>query len=372
VGTHHDYTIRLKSQRLADLKNETLELAQKLSDARASLDHELAKFAANADAGPEHLGQGSLDLPEAIDFGADAGDTAARHDGRESWHDHDEAAYDDAAYDGAVHDYHAPAPPDRTEGLVNHGRHNSYQPGLSRGGKIAIGTTAAIAAILLAVLAIVLSRGGADWPASVAVVERQAARACQNPDVKAEPSQVDFACAKGSRQILWVFSLLTSNNNPNFADKKTGRVGLEPITPSQGGQVAWSLNLHHPYSPADPVDSLAVAARAINNIIGGATLTGPRGKPVVQPGLESKPVNCQRYTGSAALVTREGFPDVCAKPVTVSGQGALVSDVFQKWIVGATPSDAQDAAVLFQNAKNPGDPQVQAILKRLAGPPQPA
>lgn len=358
MGTHHDYTVRLKSQRLADLKNETLALERKLSDARASLDHELAQFGADADAGPEHLVQASLDLPEAVDFDPVSGGTSAFYDGREPWHD----------YDSPVRDDPAEPPPDRTEGIVNHGRHNSYPPGLSRGGKIAIGTTAGIVAILLVIVAIVLTRSGPGWPASVAVVQREAARACQNPDVKAEPSQVDFACAKGTRQILWVFALLTSNNNPNFADRKTGRVGLEPITPSQGGQVAWSLNLHHPYDPADPTDSLSVAARAINNIVGGATLTGSHGNPVVQPGLESDPANCLRYTGSAALITRKGFPDVCAKPVTTAGQGALVSDVFRKWIVGATPSDAQDAAVLFQNAKNPGDPQVQAILKRLAGP----
>ncbi len=360
MGTHHDYTVRLKSQRLADLKNQTLALERQLFDARASFDHELAQFAANESAEPEQLVQPSLDLPEA-EFDRDSGTSAAFHDDPESWHDYDSPR--------ALHDEQPEPPADRTEGIVNHGRHNSYPPGLSRGGKIAIGTTAGIVAVLLAVVAIVLTRGGASWPASVAVVERQAARACQNPDVKAEPTQVNFACAKGTRQILWVFALLTSNNNPGFADPKTGRVGLEPITPSLGGQVAWSLNLHHPYDPANPTDSLSVAARAINNIVGGATLTGRRGKPMVQRGLESDPANCLRYTGSAALITRKGFPDVCAKPITTSGQGALVSDVFQKWIVGATPSDAQDAAVLFQNAKNPGDPQVQAILKRLAGPP---
>ena len=49
-----------------------------------------------------------------------------------------------------------------------------------------------------------------------------------------------------------------------------------------------------------------------------------------------------------------------------AGQGALVADVYQKWVVGAAPQAAQDAAVLFENAKNPGSSQVQAILKRLA------
>ena len=49
-----------------------------------------------------------------------------------------------------------------------------------------------------------------------------------------------------------------------------------------------------------------MAARAINNIIGGASLTGSNGKPAVQPGLESNPANCLKYTGSAAVVTRPG------------------------------------------------------------------
>ena len=83
--------------------------------------------------------------------------------------------------------------------------------------------------------------------------------------------------------------------------------------------------------------------------------------------------NCQRYTGSAALSSRQGYPKLCARPITTSaGQAALVSDVYRKWVVGAAPSAAQDAAVLFQNAKNPGDPRVQAILKRVAAHgPQP-
>ena len=145
--------------------------------------------------------------------------------------------------------------------------------------------------------------------------ESEIITSCQNPNVASEPSQVNFACARGTSQILWVFALLTSNNNPGYADAKTGRKGLEPITPAQGGQIAWSLNLHHPYNPFSPVDSLEVAARAINNIIGGATLTGANGKPAVQPGLESKPENCARYTGSPAIVSRAGFPSRCASPV---------------------------------------------------------
>jgi hypothetical protein len=116
----------------------------------------------------------------------------------------------------------------------------------------------------------------------------------------------------------------------------------------------------------DPVDSLQVAARAINNIIGGATLTGTNGKPVVQPGLEGNPDNCVRYTGSSAIVSHAGFPSLCAQPVTsATGQAALVSDTYRQWVVGATSAAAYDVSVLFSNAGNPGNPQVQAILKTL-------
>ena len=253
---------------------------------------------------------------------------------------------------------------ERTETLVDHGRPSAYCRGWSRGRKLAVAAGAALALVII--LVVVFSGGSASWPPSVAVMQSEAARACQNPDVKSEPGQVDFACAKSTRQVLWVFALLTSGGNPAFTSPRTGRLGLEPITRAQGGALAWSLNLHHPYDPANPVDSLQVAARAINNIIGGATVTSAGGNPVVQPGLESSAANCLRYTGSASLFTRSGFPAVCARPLSgTAGQAALVADVFQRWVVDAPPSVAQDAAVLFANAKNPGDPQVQAILKRL-------
>jgi hypothetical protein len=197
-------------------------------------------------------------------------------------------------------------------------------------------------------------------------VRSEADKACQSPNLESEPGQVNFACGKTTRQILWVFALLTSNNNPHFADAQTHRIGLEPIQPAQGGEIAWSLNLHHPYDPGNPIDSLEVAARAINNIIGGATVTGTNGSPMVQPGLESDPANCLRYTGSAAVTSHDGFPSLCVRPVTsLAGQGALVADVYKRWIVGASPQAAQDAAILYQNSNNPGDPRVQAILKHL-------
>ena len=241
------------------------------------------------------------------------------------------------------------------------------RPGGARSGRgrtIAIGVAAGL--VVLVIGATIVLRQGPSWPPSVATVTSQITTACRNPNVMSEPSQVNFACDTDTSQILWVFALLTSNNDPGYADAKTGRKGLEPITAAQGGQIAWSLNLHHPYNPLNPVDSLAVAARAINNIIGGATLTGANGKPAVQPGLESKPENCARYTGSPAIVSRAGFPGLCASPVvTREGQAALVADVYRQWMPGASPVAAQNASVLFQNSGNPGDPQVQAILKTL-------
>jgi hypothetical protein len=256
----------------------------------------------------------------------------------------------------------------RTEALINGGR---APAGRSRTRWLrshlrSVAIAAGAAGIAIIALVIALPGGGASWPGSVAQVQAEITTACSNPNVAAEPSQLNFACAKSTQQILWVFALLTSGNNPGFADQTTGRKGLEPIQPTQGGDIAWSLNLHQPYNPASPVDSLQVAARAINNIISGATLTSSSGTPDVEPGLESTAANCQRYTGSALLVTRSGFPARCAQPVTApSGQAALVSDVFQQWM-GGTPSQmAAQAGVLFENADNPGDQQVQAILASL-------
>jgi hypothetical protein len=226
---------------------------------------------------------------------------------------------------------------------------------------------AGVAALALGVtLGVAFSGPDASWPDSVATVKQEIQVACDNPNIASDPGQVNFACAKDTSQVLWVFALMTSGDNPHFSDPPTGRKGLEPINPAQGGEVAWSLNLHHPYNPASPTDSLAVAARAINNIIGGATVTSQNGAQVVQPGLESSPANCHRYTGSAALISRQGFPSLCARPITTpQGEAALVADVYQRWMVGAPSQDAGNAAILFGNANNPGDPRVQAILRSL-------
>jgi hypothetical protein len=314
MRSHPQFAVDRKGRRLTDLKNKTVELERELDDVRMLLKDEL-----------EH------------------------------------------GYIGEAFGEPMISPESRRQALINLGRHNSYGRRLPRVHLVAIG--AAALAVLITVLVLLLSGGGAAWPASVATVQSQIAMACQNPDVKSEPGQVDFACAQATRQIMWVFSLMTSDDRADFSDPATGRLGLEPISPAQGGQLAWSLNLHHPYDPFNPIDSLQVAARAINSIIGGATVTKADGGSVVQPGLEGTAANCLRYTGSAALTSRAGFPSVCAQPVsTVAGEGALVADVYQRWIVGATARQAQDAAILFENATNPGDPQVQAILHGLTDP----
>jgi hypothetical protein len=262
----------------------------------------------------------------------------------------------------------APAPGGRTEALINRGRPGSRRPRrrrLLRHWRLT--ATGAVALLAGVAAALVATRGsGASWPASVARVQAEIGQACANPDVAAEPSGLNFACAKDSDQVLWILALLTSGDNPSFVDQSTGRKGLDPVQPEQGGDIAWSLNLHHPYDPASPVDSLAVAARAINNIISGATLTASTGSALIEPGLESKPANCQRYTGSAKLATRPGYPAACASPVAgASGQAALVSDVFQQWMGGTPSRIASEAGVLFENAGQPGDPQVRAILASL-------
>jgi hypothetical protein len=413
VTTHFEDIIRQNSERLADLKKTTEELQRELSEARVSLEREMARPAPGHSAHlqathgnaahlhatqgrsahghdvltdqipvypgpPEEMipGPGVVPPPRhyAVDsppyYSADeppfvgeeprfAGEAqrfagGGPRSGGGDWADAARAADEAAGYvpDG-----------DPSVRIASHGRQSAYRRGLSRRTIIALGGAAAV---LATVLGVIITSGGASWPASVATVQAQVVKACQNPDVVSEPGQVNFACAKSTRQILWVFALLTSNDNPHFADTRTGRQGLEPITPSQGGAVAASLNLHHPYDPANPIDSIAVAARAINDIIGGATVTGTNGNPEVQPGLESNSRNCLRYTGSGLVASREGFPDLCARPVTASrGQRELVADIYRKWIVGASAGAANDAAVLFANADNPGDPQVQAILRQL-------
>ena len=50
---------------------------------------------------------------------------------------------------------------------------------------------------------------------------------------------------------------------------------------------------------------------------------------------------------------------------TTTGQAALVADAYKQWVVGATPAAAYDVSVLYANANDPGNSQVQAILASL-------
>jgi hypothetical protein len=352
VKTHFENRARPKTQRLAELEKKTAELERRLTDARESLDRELAHYTESWATVPEYDTE-LRDVAEDADYDYD-GESASLLDIA--------PLRRNGSTDAA--DGHRNSAWNRTATLINQGRPTANRPA-PRGFKIA--AVAVLAAALAITVAVVMMPGhGPAWPPSVARVQAEVAKACQNPDVSSEPGQVNFACGKATRQILWVFALLTSGNDPRYAQAGTGREGLEPITPQQGGVLAWSLNLHHPYDPTDPIDSLAVAARAINNIVGGATVTGNYGKPVVQQGLEGHSANCLRYTGSAKVTAHKGFPSLCARPVsTPAGQAALVSDIYQRWVVGAGPKAAENAATLFANAKNPSNPQVQAILKHL-------
>jgi hypothetical protein len=368
VRTHIDSDIRRKkSQRIEGLKNRTLQLERRLVDARDCLEREIADFTRADEPSDWEPRAEPYGRPDGMDGYSGAGLDPALDPDRGSSFPFDEydrpGSQDDYVTGGRG--YHgAPVSDERTEVLVNRGRSSAYRRGVP--GKVKVAAAVALVIGLAVLLGVLLSGGGGSWPASVAVMQREAAQACRNPDVRSEPGQVNFACAKDTRQILWAFALMTSAGNPKYRDAATNRAGLEPITPSQGGEIAWSLNLHHPYEALDPIDSLAVAARAINNIIGGATVTGSNGHSVVQTGLEGHAANCLRYTGSAATQARQGYPRVCANPIAPgAGEAALVADVYQKWVVGATPKAAQDAAVLFENAHNPGDARVQYILKHL-------
>jgi hypothetical protein len=349
---------------LADIETMTMNLGQELSAWREARQRALA----DDDFGPgDDLTPPDERMSAAEEMSADEQSGPSRSD--RTHHDRPASSIRAATiYPAGMGEPRAagrqPGADQRTRSLIDHGRRTARPPRRSR--RRAVTVAVILVALIATALVILVFRHGASWPTSVATVQSEITTACQNPDVASEPDQVNFACEKSTSQILWVFSLMTTGDNPAFSDTKSGREGLEPITPAMGGEVAWSLNLHHPYNPLNPIDSLAVAARAINNIVGGATITGGNGKLTVQPGLESNPTNCARYTGSSAVIARAGFPDICAQPISSgTGQAALVSDIYEQWLVGSPPAAAQEASVLFENANNPGNPMVQAILRTL-------
>jgi hypothetical protein len=377
------------SQRLADLKRTAADLQRELMDVRVEFERERPPAKPGrrgAEAGPAELDLDYADREpvtrradrqrgDSSRFGSDParggswrhGRLDAAHPGRDELSDDQlddtwaRRLEEDLAF--AELDQKSRRASDRTTVLLNRGR----QPAQRRsrwGRKKLIGYGAAALAVII-ILIVVLLGHQASWPATSLQVQAEVTKACQNPDVASEPGQVNFACAKATRQILWVFALITSQDNPAYSDQASGRRGLEPISPAQGGVLALSLNLHHPYDPYSPVDSIQVAARAINDIIGGATVIRSSGKTMVQNGLEGTPAKCARYTGSRQVRSAPNFPVVCAHPVTSqAGQAALVADVFSRWYVGAPASQVHDAAVLFKNATNPGSAAVQTILKR--------
>ena len=375
MKTHSDNPASSAVERLKDLERKQAELERNILDARAALDRrraEARRSRAVAGNGAPASRPGPAGVGPGYTGAANAGAGYARRDKAGGDYSGDDdadgaAPSPDAARVGSDL---APGadlyPPDqRTAILINRGRPTVPDRRVPRWVKAAI-LVAILLVLLISLITTLQSGPGPTWPSSVAKVQSEIAKACLNPDVRSEPGQVNFACAKATRPILWVFALMTSGNDPGYAQAGTGRIGLEPISPAQGGILAWSLNLHHPYNPVNPIDSIEVAARAINNIIGGATSIGAYGGVVVQPGLESSPANCLRYTGSSKVASHKGFPSLCAMPVSShAGQAALVADVYQRWASGATPRAAQNAATLFENATNPGDPQVQAILKQL-------
>ena len=140
----------------------------------------------------------------------------------------------------------------RSERLINGGRrHVKRGPRrwLAHWRAIAIGAAAFAAGITL--ITVVLPGRSPGWPASVATVQTEITTACQNPNVVSEPAQVNFACAKDTQQVLWVFSLLDERQQPRLrrqvqwqegprADSagpgRRHRLVAQPAPPVQPGQ----------------------------------------------------------------------------------------------------------------------------------------
>ena len=98
-------------------------------------------------------------------------------------------------------------------------------------------------------------------------------------------------------------------------------------------------------------------------------LSGSNGKPAVQPRLESNPANCNRYTGSSAVLTRPRtrHPRCAGDQLYRAGSpgGRRLSGVVRRCVARGRPG----RCVLFGNANGPGNPKVQAVLKALPDGP---
>ena len=202
MTTHFEDIIRQNSQRLDDLKKTTEDLQRELSEAMVSLERQRSQSDHGHDLMQEQLPELYLELPEESLTGPDADPITGHYpSGSQVYYSADDPPFvgEGPRYETGVR-AEPPGVSDPTIGIVSHGRQSAYRRGLSRRAVIAM---AGAAAVLGTVLAVIISSGGASWPASVATVQAEITKACQNPDVVSEPGQVNFACAKATRQVLW-------------------------------------------------------------------------------------------------------------------------------------------------------------------------
>ena len=181
VSRHFEDIIRLNSQRLADLKKTTAELERELSDARV-----LAGTGAERRSRPTRRTRLPEEAPEARRYDPyedylQATNSAmfAGYAAPESAPDYGSFIPDAPApeYGRYIPDDLALSPEQRTEVLISHGRHSAYRRGLS--GRSRISMAVAGLAAFITILVIVVSSGGASWPASVAMVRSEIDRACR-------------------------------------------------------------------------------------------------------------------------------------------------------------------------------------------------
>ena len=230
-------------------------------------------------------------------------------------------------------------PDGRTEALISHGRQRARRsPGAGCCGTGGCSRSAAVALLAGSVAALVVSAAGAPagrraWPGAggdQAGVREPGRRG------GAERAQlrVREGLAAGAVGILAAHQ----RRQPRVTWTRDGPQGPGADPARAGRRHRLVAQPAPPVQPGERVDSLEVAARAINNIIAGATLTSTSGGALVEPGLESTAADCQRYTGSARAgdpvrATRRAAPPRSPR----RGEAALVGDAFAQWM-GGTPS----------------------------------
>ena len=169
MRTRSDRKVRLKSNRLTELRNIADDLERRLAEARHTLEHEFASVSSSAAAGA-----GSADRGGRSGHGGPHGASAAADFGAGDY-EHLGFAREEAPTDG------------RTAGLLSRGRSSAQSTFLTRKRLLLIGVPALL--VLIIILIVALSGGGASWPASVSTVQTEITRACLNSDVTSEPGQ---------------------------------------------------------------------------------------------------------------------------------------------------------------------------------------